>query len=151
MEQAAQALILLSKMENCPECGEIAYVSHADWGIKGCNTCEEKVCLNCFNGCRYTCPLAVPPPPTDLERQTSLLNWENAEDHLRAHPDLNEIVIEYIPFNHVYKIARDENDFTVRLHYDRMCTSCDRFFLHEHGTDKFFVCQECMADFLNKY
>lgn len=137
-------------MEACPECNDIAYASHEAHGVKGCNSCEEKVCSTCFHGCRYMCPVATSSPPKDLERQVSILKWEEAEDYLRNHLEINEIVLEHVPFDHVYKIVRDKNDLTIRLHYDRMCTSCDRFFIHENGTDKFFVCPECTADFLKK-
>ena len=146
---AAQALVLLSRMEECPSCGELSYASHASRGVQGCNSCEEKVCSKCFYGCRYTCPVAKPPPPT-LERQINILRWECAEEYLRNNPDKNEVIVQHIPYEHLYKVIRDESGFLVRLHYDRVCSSCGTFSIHESGAEKFFVCQECLDEFLRK-
>ena len=130
-------------MEECPCCTETTYASHKDRGIKQCNTCEEKVCSTCFYGCRYTCPVAIS-KPINLERQVNNDKWESSEEYLKNNPNLKEVVVEYIPREHLFKIVRDEQGNLVRLHYDRVCTSCHSFFLHEDGLDKLFVCQECL-------
>lgn len=146
---AAQALVMLSNMEECPSCGEMEYASHSARGVTGCNSCEEKVCSKCYYGCRYTCPVAIP-QPVPLERQINMLKWECAEDYLRNNPDKQEVIVQYIPYDHLYKIVRDESGFLVRLHYDRVCSSCGMLFLHEAGKEKFCVCQECLDEFLKK-
>lgn len=142
---AIDSLLLLSKMEQCPVCQEYSYASHQDRGIQGCHTCDEKVCSTCFFGCRYTCPIAAP-KPKELERQLNIAHWEDAEDYLREHTECNELVVQYIPDTHLYKLLRDENGNLLRLHYDRVCLSCSQLFLHEKDADKVFVCQDCLEE-----
>lgn len=83
-------------------------------------------------------------PPKDLERQINVIKWEEAEQYLQEHPKVNEIVVQLIPNQHLYKIIRGENNQLIRLHYDRICKSCNRFFLHKNGEDKLFTCQDCL-------
>lgn len=79
--------------------------------------------------------------PKDLERQICLDKWEDAEQYLREHPEVTEVIVEYVPNQHVYKVARTSTGELVRLHYDRVCVSCQRFFLHG---SKLFTCQDCL-------
>jgi hypothetical protein len=135
--------------QECPSCGEMAYASHADRGISGCHTCQDKVCSECFYGCRYSCPVAVP-PPLELERQINTVKWESAEEHLRNHPELDEVVVQFVPYEHLYVVVRTKSGRLVRRHYDRLCTSCDMLFVHIPGAEKHFVCTECWIEFLKK-
>lgn len=90
------------------------------------------------------CPMATLPPPTKLERQLSPSKWENAENFLREHPEIKEIVVQVIPGEHLYKIIRRPNDFMVRAHYDRACLKCGEMFLHVDEEPRFFVCPDCL-------
>jgi hypothetical protein len=59
----------------CPDCGAPdALVSHESRGHKTCNGCPEKLCIRCFFGARYYCPLRVrlPPPSSPPLRQEAL-------------------------------------------------------------------------------
>ncbi len=82
---AANTLVSLSKapsccvdrpgfIEPCPECNSPAsYVTHASKGMKTCNGCKEPLCIRCFFGARYYCPLRKLEPPTSpLARQEAL-------------------------------------------------------------------------------
>lgn len=131
-------------MENCPTCNELAYGTHEAHGIKECNTCETNVCSKCLHGCRYTCPLATLPPPTKLERQLSNFKWENAENFMREHPEIQEMTVQLIPGEHLYKIVREKNNVTIRLHCDRFCAKCGEFFLHTEKEPRLFVCPDCL-------
>ena len=47
----------------CPICGCIGtFKTHAEHGVNKCPTCEDKVCSECYWGCRYMCPVALPKP-----------------------------------------------------------------------------------------
>lgn len=130
-------------MEKCPLCKEFAYGPHEP---EECTTCERNICRKCLYGCRYTCPLAALPPPKKLERQLGIFKWENAEEHLRDHPELTEMIVQEIPNEHMYKLVRGENGAMIRLHYDRICTDCNKLFLHEKNASRFFVCPECLTN-----
>lgn len=80
---AAESLVLLSQsccgvrpafMEPCPECNAVgSLVTHAEKGIRCCNGCEERLCVECFAGARYFCPLRrLSPPGSPLARQEAL-------------------------------------------------------------------------------
>lgn len=88
-QEAAETILLLAKspksppccadrpsfMEPCPDCNSVGtYVTHVSQGVKTCNGCDDKVCLRCFEGARYYCPLRKRdlPPPDCLERQIAL-------------------------------------------------------------------------------
>ena len=82
---AAEALVSLSKspsccvdrpgfIEPCPECNSpSSYVTHASKGLKTCNGCKDSLCIRCFFGARYYCPLRkLEPPTTPLLRQEAI-------------------------------------------------------------------------------
>ncbi len=87
-EEAAEALIALSRappccvdrpsfLEPCPGCQTVGtHVTHESRGLKPCNGCPGKLCINCFFGARYYCPLRtiafLSPPPGPLVRQEAL-------------------------------------------------------------------------------
>ncbi len=84
-ETAAATLVALSRapsccvdrpgfIEPCPECNSPgAYVTHASQGLKTCNGCKEPLCIRCFFGARYYCPLRKLEPPTSpLARQEAI-------------------------------------------------------------------------------
>lgn len=61
--EVAEALVDMSEQEVCPICDSLGtYKTHTDHGVNKCPTCEDKVCSECFWGCRYTCPVALPKP-----------------------------------------------------------------------------------------
>jgi hypothetical protein len=74
-EDAAEALVLLSQtpaccadrpgfLEPCPDCNAVGtYVTHESRGVRRCNGCGDKLCINCFFGARYYCPLRAMQPP----------------------------------------------------------------------------------------
>ena len=81
--EAAEALVLLSQsccvdrpgfMEPCPDCNAVgSFVTHTDKGYRCCNGCEDRLCIRCFFGARYYCPLRKLGPPTSpLARQEAL-------------------------------------------------------------------------------
>lgn len=79
-EEAAEALVALSRappccvdrpgfLEPCPYCSAVgSYVTHEP----RCNGCPGKLCINCFFGARYYCPLRLNPPSGPLVRQEAL-------------------------------------------------------------------------------
>jgi hypothetical protein len=79
-EEAAEALVALSRappccvdrpgfLEPCPHCSAVgSYVTHEP----RCNGCPGKLCINCFFGARYYCPLRLNPPSGPLVRQEAL-------------------------------------------------------------------------------
>lgn len=90
-QEAAKTLLALAQsqpaccaerpgfLEPCPNCHAVgAYVTHTSRGIRTCNGCGDKLCINCFFGARYYCPLRrqeVPPlspPHGPLQRQEAL-------------------------------------------------------------------------------
>ena len=87
-QAAAEALVMLSKapaccadrpgfLEPCPSCSAIGtYITHASRGLACCNGCDEQLCIACFSGARYYCPLrtlvCLSPPCGPLVRQEAL-------------------------------------------------------------------------------
>jgi hypothetical protein len=76
---AAETLVALSRScaEVCPECNAIgSFVTHADKGYRCCNGCQDRLCIRCFFGARYYCPLRkmchLSPPTSPLTRQEAL-------------------------------------------------------------------------------
>lgn len=80
---AAEALVLLSRsccvdrpafLEPCPDCNAVgSFVTHADKGIRCCNGCQNRLCIRCFFGARYYCPLRrLSAPTSPLCRQQAL-------------------------------------------------------------------------------
>jgi len=61
--------------KTCPDCGHPdSLVSHESQGHKTCNGCPGKLCIRCFFGARYYCPLRkqLPPPSSPPLRQIAL-------------------------------------------------------------------------------
>jgi hypothetical protein len=86
-EEAAEALVLLSKapsccsdrpafLEPCPQCNATgSFVTHESQGKTPCNGCPNPMCIKCFFGARYYCPLrkdSLTAPADPLERQLTL-------------------------------------------------------------------------------
>ncbi len=80
---AAEALVLLSRsccmdrpsfLEPCPNCNAVgSLVTHDDKGFRCCNGCENRLCIRCFFGARYYCPLRrLSAPTSPLARQQAL-------------------------------------------------------------------------------
>jgi hypothetical protein len=81
---AAEGLVLLSQsccgvrpdfLEPCPKCNAVgSLVTHAEKGVRCCNGCEDRLCIRCFAGARYFCPLRrrLSPPGSPLARQEAL-------------------------------------------------------------------------------
>jgi formylmethanofuran dehydrogenase subunit E len=90
------------------------------------------------------CPLAVLPVPKKLERQLGIFKWENAENYMREHPEVKEMIVQSIPNEHLYKLVREGDDLLVRVHYDRVCTGCGELFVHTDERPRFFVCPDCL-------
>lgn len=82
--------------------------------------------------------------PHDLERQITNVKWEDAQRYMEEHPDIKEFVVQHIPNEHLFKIIRTQENKIVRLHYDRICEVCRKFFLHQNGEHKLFTCQDCL-------
>jgi hypothetical protein len=82
--------------------------------------------------------------PKTLERQLGVVKWEIYEEFMRNHPEIPDMVIHVIPGKHMYKIVRDALGGLIHVHYDRVCTSCNRLFLHVDGLKQEFVCEECI-------
>jgi hypothetical protein len=79
--QAAEALRRLSTrppfLEPCPACSEPStFVTHESRGLRQCNGCPGKLCIRCFFGARYHCPLRTEefllPPSAPLTRQEAV-------------------------------------------------------------------------------
>ena len=65
----------IDKETTCHECDAVgSVVSHASRGHKTCNGCPDKLCIRCFFGARYYCPLrsSLPPPTSPPVRQTAM-------------------------------------------------------------------------------
>jgi hypothetical protein len=82
--------------------------------------------------------------PKTLERQIGIVKWQECEEYMRRHPELQEMTVASIPGKHRYAIVRDALGGLMRIHYDRLCVSCERLFLHVDGLDTQFICEECL-------
>lgn len=139
-------------MEPCPSCNEMGtYVTHQSQGADVCHGCDEKICTNCFEGCRYTCKVAQKnlislPLPPKLERQLTESKWEYGERCLQNNCGQREITVGQCP-GHIYKVVRRGEEI-LRVHGDEVC-ACGRVDIRypEHaniyaaGT---FVCAKCI-------
>ena len=99
----------------CPCCNTVgAYVEHDN--TARCNTCESRVCIKCFFGCRYMCPLvqAANPPSTPIERQITLDKWEECETVMKQNTELKELLVLAIPGHEYWVVRKDGN--LVRVH-----------------------------------
>jgi hypothetical protein len=71
--EVAKSLLEMSKQEPCPACETLGtYKTHTNHGVNKCATCEDKVCSECFLGCRYTCPVALPKLQHPVKKQEQL-------------------------------------------------------------------------------
>ena len=106
----------LECMEPCPACrSEGTYKTHSDHGYAKCHGCDEKICLECAHGARYTCAVFQARMRLPLERQLSEDKWESAEAFLTSNP--HERVVEVATMgHHTYLLVRLRSGRLVRIH-----------------------------------
>lgn len=105
--------------ETCPSCRTSdAYFTHQSLGLRTCNGCADKICMNCHHGARYFCACFqqhLLAPSTPVSRQCSTEKWQMAEEYLQTHPELTETIAEKAG-DHVYLVRRTDTGEFVRVH-----------------------------------
>ena len=99
-------------LEPCPSCSNVgSYKTHAEHNVTPtCHGCEEKVCIECWHGARYTCRIVS----HNVFDAPTTASWTEAELVMRQDPALAEVVA-YQHGEHVYKVVRAGNDL-MRIH-----------------------------------